>query len=90
MNISRSMSGSPWHTEKMVRAEGDNKRHKSRCKYYDYVGGSNHCTIWNGQCKGSAHCMEYDALSEKEFRKRQGQKHPNKKKHDDYDEPFWF
>lgn len=34
MSLRSTMTGSPWHVEKMVREEGDAKRHKSRCIYY--------------------------------------------------------
>lgn len=34
MLLKSTMTGSPWHVEKMVREEGDAKRHKSRRIYY--------------------------------------------------------
>lgn len=48
------LTGSPWHVEKFTRAEGDDRRHRSRCKYYNDKG----CDYY-GRCKGSAHCDIY-------------------------------
>lgn len=56
MSVKR-MQGTPWHIEKITRAEGDERRHRSRCKYYDKR--EKFCEKRNGRCIGSAHCEEY-------------------------------
>lgn len=72
MSISR-LTGTPWHTEQMHRSEGDERRYKGRCKYYNYQGGR--CIYRCQKCSGSAHCDYYEAISEEEFRKKQKQAH---------------
>ena len=52
------MVGSPWHVEKMVRQEGDPRRHRSRCIYYDKK--NSHCPKVVGKCVGAAHCSYYE------------------------------
>ena len=52
------MVGSPWHVEKMVRQEGDPRRHRSRCIYYDKK--NSHCPKVVGKCVGAAHCTYYE------------------------------
>ena len=34
MGISRNLTGTPWHIAKMVRKEGDPRRHRARCCYF--------------------------------------------------------
>ncbi|MCH4007592.1 MAG: GreA/GreB family elongation factor [Eubacterium sp.] len=55
-NLSR-MQGSPWHVERMERGDGDERRHRSRCIYFNKHG--KHCVYYNGPCYGSAHCNYY-------------------------------
>ncbi len=50
----KSLQGVPWHIEKLHRKEGDQKRHRSRCVYYDR-GECEKSVI----CGGSAHCSNY-------------------------------
>lgn len=57
MNISKKLTGTAWHVERMTRQEGDPRRHKSRCIYY--ASKSKSCDYNNGACIGSAHCMKY-------------------------------
>lgn len=57
MSISRKMTGTVWHTEKMVREDGDQRRHKSRCIYYRK--SDNFCSRILTNCFGSAHCSNY-------------------------------
>lgn len=52
------MVGSSWHVEKMVRQEGDPRRHRSRCIYYDKK--NSHCPKVVGKCVGAAHCSYYE------------------------------
>lgn len=63
------LTGSPWHKERVHRAEGDERRYKGRCKYYRYNG--EYCTHRCGCCIGSAHCDDYIAIPEDEFKKKQ-------------------
>ena len=57
MGISQSMTGSPWHVERMHRKEGDAKRHKNKCVYFDKERGF--CSSKRIKCFGSAHCDKY-------------------------------
>lgn len=52
--ISRKISGTPWHIETLKMSEDDERRHKSKCKYYD----NGKCTI-NINCYGSSRCKNY-------------------------------
>ena len=49
------LTGTPWHVDKYHREEGDNVRHKSKCRYY-YKG---ECRKLGFRCYGSAHCEHY-------------------------------
>ena len=49
------LEGTPWHIEKFHRKEDDDRRHKSRCKYYT----KEECTKLGHRCYGSAHCLYY-------------------------------
>lgn len=51
----QSMQGTPWHIETLKKLEDDNRRHKSRCKYYN----SEKCSYYYYRCPGSAHCDVY-------------------------------
>ncbi|MFC4805016.1 hypothetical protein [Filifactor villosus] len=77
MGINR-LAGTPWHMETLKRREGDERRYKGRCFYYQYR--ENRCTRRNTKCTGSAQCPGYKAISEDEFRKRQKEQTKNKKK----------
>lgn len=54
-----SMKGTPWHVETIKKEENDDRRHKSRCKYYK----NNHCIYYNRICTGSAHCDIYSEIN---------------------------
>ncbi len=56
------MSGTPWHVEKMTRAEGDARRHPSRCIYYSRRSRKEEskCSKLFGRCNGAAHCPYYE------------------------------
>lgn len=56
------MTGSPWHTEKMTRKEGDPKRHRSKCDHYEKSTG--YCKKRVMRCVGSAHCDYYHSSKE--------------------------
>ena len=58
MGISKHLTGTPWHIEKMVRAEGDPRRHRSRCCYFRKT--DTYCTSYKKRCIGSAHCNRYN------------------------------
>ncbi len=56
MGVNR-LTGTPWHVEKFTRNEGDDRRHRSRCAYYQRSDGS--CIRYCERCRGSAHCYYY-------------------------------
>lgn len=64
MGIKKVMTGCPWHVEKMVRQEGDSRRHRSRCIYYNKK--ESHCSKVVGKCVGAAHCSYYDEYQAQE------------------------
>lgn len=57
MSISKTMTGSPWHVEKFVKAENDTRRHRSRCVFYDKE--EKYCYKQVGVCIGASHCKDY-------------------------------
>ena len=61
-DITRSMTGTAWHVERYERGEGDERRHRSHCKYF--VKEHCQCKKRNGKCIGSAHCPEYEKIIE--------------------------
>ena len=58
MGISQQMTGTPWHVERMVREEGDERRHRARCTFYRRKPDG-HCEYYGERCRGSAHCERY-------------------------------
>ncbi len=58
MGIKQSLTGTPWHVEKMTRNEGDEKRHRSRCVFFRKK--DRYCNIRCCSCFGSAHCPYYE------------------------------
>lgn len=66
------MTGTPRHAERVHRSEGDKRRYKGRCKYFNYE--NDYCSKRCGRCMGSAHCDEYDALTDEKFQKKQKRK----------------
>ena len=56
MGVSK-MTGTPWHVERFIREDGDDRRHRSRCIYYQKSDA--HCNQYSGKCRGSAHCAYY-------------------------------
>ena len=50
-------TGTPWHTDKFTRAEGDLRRHRSRCIHHK---GDGSCDYYKeSRCRGAAHCDHY-------------------------------
>lgn len=86
MSVSKKMTGTSWHTERVHRADGDARRYKGRCKYYKYE--SDICEKSAGICTGSAHCKYYRAITEEEFRARQ--KNQADKKKPKEDDCYWY
>ena len=84
------MTGSPWHAERVHRQEGDDRRYKGRCEYYEY--NSDHCSYRVSKCIGSAHCNDYKLISEEEFKNRQkkNQKSTSAKTKKGDDDCFWY
>ena len=89
MGVNR-MTGSPWHAERVHRKEGDDRRYKGRCEYYEY--NSDYCSYRSGKCIGSAHCTKYKMISEEEFkiRQKQNQKASSAKPKKGDDDCFWY
>lgn len=56
MGVNR-MTGTPWHVEVLRNNEGERKRHRSRCIYFDRK--SKKCRKNRFNCFGSAHCDDY-------------------------------
>lgn len=87
-----NFTGSPWHLEKVHRAEGDDRRYKGRCKYYEY--DNKMCKYRMTKCIGSAYCTIYTPLSDEEFKNRQKKSHTNKshtnKRKTQDDEVYWY
>lgn len=50
-------TGSPWHKEKMVREDGDPRRHRGKCKFYNKE--TRYCAAISSNCFGAAHCGYY-------------------------------
>ena len=53
----QSISGTPWHVTSIGLKDGEKKRHRSRCIYFQKEGV--HCSVRNTVCIGSAHCNIY-------------------------------
>ena len=47
----------------LEKEERGYRKYKIRCKFYAEDAERN-CQIWKGHCRGSAHCQEYDAVSD--------------------------
>ncbi len=50
-------TGTPWHTDKFTRAEGDARRHSHRCINYKSDGSCKY--FLEERCRGAAHCDHY-------------------------------
>lgn len=87
MTVER-MTGTPWHKERVHREDGDERRYKGRCQYYQY--DKNYCKYLFGRCIGSAHCDYYEAVDEEEFRRRQKAQQAKKKKDQGVDDVYWY
>ena len=70
MGIGNNMTGTPWHVDRFAREEGDPKRHRSRCTYYDNKRSEAYRCEKLGRCSGSAHCMYYRELTQSQKRAR--------------------
>ena len=51
------INGVPWHVDRYTRAEGDERRHSSRCKYHRK--SDKYCAYHKEKCWGAAHCDIY-------------------------------
>lgn len=58
------LTGTPWHVDKFTRAEGDNRRHRTRCTHYSDRGNS-YCCLYGERCHGTAHCVYYEEKEQK-------------------------
>lgn len=57
MSKTSILTGNPWHVEKMVREEGDDRRHRTYCRNYNKE--CKRCSYYLGDCRGAAHCSHY-------------------------------
>ncbi len=62
-----NLQGTPWHVEKITRAEGDERRHRSYCVNYDK--NAKHCNITHSGCWGASHCDHYCRSKTSEIKK---------------------
>ena len=58
MGSIKRMTGTSWHVNILSKKEEDNRRHKSRCVYYQ--GVNKYCTYYCMNCKGSNTCDKYE------------------------------
>ncbi len=79
------LQGTPWHLEKVHRNEDDDRRYKGRCRHY--FDSNDHCSLRSGRCMGSAHCDEYEAMSDAEFKEKQEKRRKKSKGEDDC---YWY
>ena len=86
----RHLVSVPWHVERVYRGEGDERRHKVRCKFY--IHDNKYCSRKCCRCMGSAHCMDYVAISDTDFVKRQKavQAKKRKKAVGGDDDVYWY
>ena len=72
MGVNR-LKGTPWHEEKFHRGEGDKRRYKGRCRFfeYEYEHQKDYCRKYFGKCIGCPHCSYYEEISEEDFAKKQ-------------------
>ncbi|MDO5292979.1 MAG: hypothetical protein Q4F05_09535 [bacterium] len=69
----KSIQGTPWHIGFTKTQEGDRRRHRSKCKSYDFEKKrcSNRKSLYLGMhCGGSAHCDYYEEAEEDEVNDR--------------------
>ncbi len=81
------LAGTPWHLEKVQREDGDERRYKTYCEYYEMKG--KRCRKYNEPCRGSAHCQYYVRTSEEEHQRRLKQLKPKKNAGEDEDVFFY-
>lgn len=93
------LANTPWHKERVHRLEGDERRYKGRCKFYEYNGDK--CKHYYSKCRGSAHCSAYSSITSEEFKslqKRNQQSYISKKPCNDIskiiknkdDDCYWY
>lgn len=88
MGVNR-LQGTPWHEEQFHRSEDDERRYKGRCKYYEDECGK--CAYRYEKCIGSAHCMNYAAMTDEEFKEKQAQiQKMKRKKKIGEDDCYWY
>ncbi len=59
------LTGVPWHIERYTRPEGDERRHRSRCAYYQsFLNGR--CKKYRERCRGASHCQYYRENNEED------------------------
>ncbi|MBY5033644.1 hypothetical protein K6V78_00910 [Streptococcus gallolyticus] len=49
------LTGTSWHVGKFTRSEGDEKRHRGRCQFFE----KGLCLKLENRCQGSARCAIY-------------------------------
>jgi len=83
----KGLQGTPWHEERAHRKDSDARRYKGRCMFYSDI--DNKCSRYNGKCIGSAHCSEYVAMTDGEFKAKQDKMRKTSKKTGE-DDCFWY
>ena len=78
------MTGTPWHVERLTRAEGDPRRHRSRCVYFRKEDA--YCCKYEFRCFGSAHCSSYKEKTRTENHRPQS-RHTQRKKDNPLTQP---
>jgi|GEM_PF-4974446 len=63
MGSIKRMTGTSWHVNILSKKEEDNRRHKSRCVFYNKENGF--CSKIVSRCPGSAHCKYYSENAQK-------------------------
>ncbi len=69
----KSIQGTPWHIGFTKTQEGDRRRHRSKCKSYNFEEKrcGNRKSLYLGMhCGGSAHCDYYEEAEEHELNNR--------------------
>lgn len=83
----RNLQGTPWHAERVHRDGDDARRYKGRCKHYR--DQDEFCDARVENCIGSAHCLEYEAMTDEEFKRKQQKKRQHKKQIGE-DDCYWY
>lgn len=59
MGVSQ-MTGTPWHLETLKTKEGEPRRHRRKCRFYDKETAF--CSRISFKCGGAARCSHYEEI----------------------------